>query len=151
MKQEISLRELAHTKELLGVGTAVWNRFQPKFYTVLELPWTLMATPLHPREACFSLVMVYTHAVLVLHRSWLTPMQYLFSGCQFIDFIYGRMYLSTTFAGFIAGQYITDGILQKLSRIQIMQMILRFWQINRYKLDVFCIAKSWQQEAMVST
>ena len=46
---------------------------------------------LHPRNGCFPLVTDYTHAFLV-------------SGYHFVDFIYGRMYLSTTSAGFRAGQ-----------------------------------------------
>ena len=33
---------------------------------------------LHPRNACFSLVTAYTHAILVFHWSRFTPTQYLF-------------------------------------------------------------------------
>ena len=40
--------------------------------------------------------MVYTHAVLVPHWSQLTLLHCLCSGHHFVDFIYGRMYLSTT-------------------------------------------------------
>ena len=46
---------------------------------------------LHPRNTCFSLVTAYTHAFLV-------------SDNHFVDFIYGRMYRSTTSDGFISGQ-----------------------------------------------
>ena len=60
--------------------------------------------PLHPCNACFSLAMVYTHTMLVLHWSWLISMHCLFSSNHFVDFIYGQMYLSTTFAWFNAGQ-----------------------------------------------
>ena len=58
----------------------------------------------HPRNACFSLAMVYTGTILVLHWSQLTPMHFLVSANHFVDFIYGQMYLSTTSAGFFAGQ-----------------------------------------------
>ena len=59
---------------------------------------------LHLRIAFFLLVTAYSHAMLVLHWSQLTPTHCLFSGNHFVDFIYGRVYLSTTFAEFIASQ-----------------------------------------------
>ena len=56
---------------------------------------------LHPHNTCFSCAMVYTHAMTVFHYSQVTPMHCLFSSNYFVDFIYDRMYLSTTYAGFI--------------------------------------------------
>ena len=50
---------------------------------------------LHPHKARFSLSMVYTHAILVLHWSRITPSHWLFSSGHFVDFIYHRI-----FAGF---------------------------------------------------
>ena len=68
---------------------------------------------LHPRNACSQLVTAYTHALLVFRWPWLTPMQCLFSighkhclfsSNHFVDFIYDRMYLSTTSPGLISDQ-----------------------------------------------
>ena len=71
---------------------------------------------LHLRIACFTLVIVYTHALLILLWSWLTPTHFFylsgitpmhslfFSGSHFVDYIYDQIYLSTSSAGFIAGQ-----------------------------------------------
>ena len=66
---------------------------------------------------CFSLVMAYTHAMLVLHWSQLTRTHCLFSGNHFVVFIIGHslhariacfpvitlLFLSTTSTVFIAG------------------------------------------------
>ena len=109
IKQESSLREFAHTKELSGVETANRNWLQPKFLTLYSL-----ITPMGPIRPClfthamlvFSLALVDTHAMLVLHRSQLTPAHWLFSGNLWVDFTYSRMYLPTTSARFIAGQVI---------------------------------------------
>ena len=46
---------------------------------------------LHKHNACSPLVTAYTHAFLV-------------SGNHFVDFVYGRIYLSITSTGFITGQ-----------------------------------------------
>ena len=105
-------------------------------HAMLVLHWPLL-TPmqclffidhcLHPCNACSPLTIAYTHAMLVFHWPLLTPMQCLFSishgvhscnfyawaitltnfcfsGSHFADFIYDRMYLSTSSARFIAGQ-----------------------------------------------
>ena len=61
-----------------------------------------MATCLRQRSAFSSLVTTYTHAVLFMLRLLFT--HFCFSGSPFVDFIYDRMYLSTTSAEFIAGQ-----------------------------------------------
>ena len=48
--------------------------------------WFFICHRLRPRNACFPLVTAYTHALLV-------------SGNHFVDFMYCRMYLSTTPVG----------------------------------------------------
>ena len=50
----------------------------------------LIGHVLHPSNACFSLAMVYAHVLFV-------------SVNHFVDFIYDRMYASTTFTEVIAG------------------------------------------------
>ena len=80
MEQESSRREFAHTKELLGVRTASENCLQSNFLTLYSLKTPAWLTrPLHPRNACISLDIVYTHAMLLFHRSWFTSTQCLFS------------------------------------------------------------------------
>ena len=64
---------------------------------------THMARALLQHNSCFSLSMVYTNAMLVLHWSWLIPTHCLFSSSHFVYFIYGRMYVSTTSTRCIAG------------------------------------------------
>ena len=117
MVQENNRREFANTKELSESeqpsGTDFNQNFRP--YIVLKLPhdsdtmlvshWSRF-TPtyclfftchsLYPRRTCFTLAMVYTHVKLVLHWSQLTPTRHLFSVNPFVNFIYGRMYQSTT-------------------------------------------------------
>ena len=64
-------------------------------YAMLVFHWY----SLHPHIACFSLAMVYTLAMLVLLWSQLTHTHCLFTGNHRVDFIFGRVYLSTTSAG----------------------------------------------------
>ena len=56
------------------------------------------------QNTCFSLFRAYTDAILAFPWSEFTHMHCLFSGNPFVDFIHGRMYLSTTSSGFITGQ-----------------------------------------------
>ena len=108
-----------------GVRTASGNWLQPKFSTLYRLKTPTRWT----RNGCYQLVTSYTHAMLAFHWSRLTSIRclffmghglYLCNNCSpliiaythvflvsdnhFIDFISGRMYLSTTSAGFIASQ-----------------------------------------------
>ena len=107
MEQEINRRKFALTMELSGVGATWGNWVQPKFKTLYSLKtytrptWPCLFTH---AVVIFSLAIVYTHAMLVFYWSRLTIRHCLFSGIHFIDFIYGRVYLSTTSSGFIAGQ-----------------------------------------------
>ena len=60
---------------LMRVGTASRNQLQAKLLTLYSLNIPLQPT----HHACFPLVMAYTYALLVLHRSQLTPMHCLLS------------------------------------------------------------------------
>ena len=64
--------------------------FYWSWLTSMQYLFFFIGYDLHPRYACSSLVKAYTHAFLV-------------SGNHFVDFIYGRMYLSTKSTVFIAG------------------------------------------------
>ena len=91
--------EFAHTEELSGVGTASENWIQPKFSTLYSHKTPTWPTcnacfslarfthmgclmfighALHPSNVCFSLAMVYNHAMLVLNWSQFTPTHSLF-------------------------------------------------------------------------
>ena len=94
VEQESSWREFVHTKELSGVRTTSRNWLQPKFLTLYSLKAPTWLTWPH----------IFTHALLLLYWSQLTPTYFSFFSSYFVDFIYNQMYLLTTSAEFIAGQ-----------------------------------------------
>ena len=98
-------------RDISASGTTWWWWWWCSLKTPRQPTWPR----LHSCNACFSLAMVYTHAMLVLHWSRLTPfpflyslgimpMHFCFSGSHFVDFIYSQMYLRTSSAGFISSQ-----------------------------------------------
>ena len=85
--------------ENLFAQRSCWELKQPTgtdlSQKILNLIWSLnsqathMAMLLHPHNACFSLAMVYTCTIILLHWLVLTPMHCMFSDSHFVDFIYG--------------------------------------------------------------
>ena len=74
----IGEREFACTEGSLEVGTASRICFSPKFLTVYSLITTMQCSSLishgpHPCDACFSLAMAHTHAMLAFNWPWPTP------------------------------------------------------------------------------
>ena len=115
----IARSRFTHTQCLFFIGYRIHQRNDyfsiAMVYTdtVFVLHWSqltftqslfFMSHGLHSRIPYFLLITAYSHAMLVLHLSQLTPINSLFSCSHFVDFIYGRMDLSTTSAGIIAGQ-----------------------------------------------
>ena len=125
-------------KSELPVGSDFSQNSRP--YIIFKLPRDSLAM------LAFLLFTAYIHAMFVFHWPWLTlmpcllfightlrarntcfslaivPPRNIVSGNHFVAFIYGRMYLSTTSAGFIPGQ---GNILQE-SKIYVAIWVKKF-------------------------
>ena len=106
-------RKFACTQGLLGVGTTSGISFCQKFSTLHSLKTpkrrlSVIGHGPHPRNACSSLAVPY-----ILCNAYFQN--------RFVDFTYSRMYLSTTSAGFIAGQ---DDILHMIYEIVMFMFLI---------------------------
>ena len=68
-----AVRRSSHTQRTVGSWNSQWKPNFSQNSRPENSHATHAAMPLHPRNTCFSLATVYTHAMLVLHWPQLTP------------------------------------------------------------------------------